>query len=398
MTDFDDTSDRWQQAQGALDLGHRLCGRYGNSPGVLRLPGAPAIAARSGRFVEEHLPLLSGLQRRWSNSALLPRGWTDLIYARPLFPGLRGMSNRTASRPAYRPPLISPHAVALEAETLDVTGEQASEPQAAPPAAATDLRPPAAPVRTKAAADSPPPGDSRSAAPVGTATRAAGPAVFQRRMRRPGAAPPAHSPLASPASLQREADDPRVAAAGPAAGQENADAQDVAPTPIASSVPTGHPDPDAAGRGAQAVPPLPEAIRAGASEAGAIPVREMDGHPEEPERAREHSGAGGDGSERAVRSLAHPQPNRPSGPAGIIPLQPRLPEESGSETPARMATPSSPIAQAPGGSDFALRPAVAPEGAAQAPPRNAAIGAGTADSSETRDAADRPRATARDDP
>jgi len=92
-----------RQTGAGLGLGRRLCARYGNSPGVAWLPGAPAAVTRSARFTAAHLPLLARLQRRWAHSALVPRGWTSPVYAWPAFEsahmGASDLSARIQSRP-----------------------------------------------------------------------------------------------------------------------------------------------------------------------------------------------------------------------------------------------------------------------------------------------------------
>src|SRR5580693_5012151 len=103
MADFDARSDATQPPGDGLELGHRICARYGNSPGLARLPDVPAVVARSGRFSAGHLPLLASLQRRWSNSPLLRRGWVDPIYAWPVFASAHARSKGPQAGAPSRP-------------------------------------------------------------------------------------------------------------------------------------------------------------------------------------------------------------------------------------------------------------------------------------------------------
>jgi hypothetical protein len=200
MVDFDARSDATQPPGDGLELGHRICARYGNSPGLARLPDVPAVVARNGRFSAEHLPLLASLQRRWSNSPLLPRGWVDPIYAWPVFASAHarskgpqaGAPSRPARNAAFRAVPISPDS-ASGPESAQAT----VSPQ--PGQATTDSAAPAVP-----AAAAP-------AAPHVSPVLAAGPArlgrpVFKRQVReilptRPGASSAANAA----ASIQRKA-------------------------------------------------------------------------------------------------------------------------------------------------------------------------------------------------
>ena len=110
MTDFDNRPDAKQEAGESLELGQRICRRYGNSPGVARLADAPMVVDRSERFTAQHLPLLGTLQRRWSHSVLMPKGWAAPIYVRPVFP-LARVGSPGIGRPA---PRVSLRAVSLQ--------------------------------------------------------------------------------------------------------------------------------------------------------------------------------------------------------------------------------------------------------------------------------------------
>src|SRR5580700_10936716 len=93
-----------RQSGTGLDLGHRICARYGSSPGLAWLPGAPPLVTRSARFTAEHLPLLARLQRRWTHSALVPRGWANPVYAWPMFESARVGSSDLSARMQSRAP------------------------------------------------------------------------------------------------------------------------------------------------------------------------------------------------------------------------------------------------------------------------------------------------------
>lgn len=130
MSEFDNNSDHGAETPSDLRLGHELCARYGNSPGVVRLPGPASVAARVDGFRLRHLPLLANLQRRWSNSSLLPRGWEDPVYAWPVFSRTRqrGMGPATFQAP---PPMAARVAfpAPLETAPLDSIVSEAAAPQ-----------------------------------------------------------------------------------------------------------------------------------------------------------------------------------------------------------------------------------------------------------------------------
>ena len=202
MTDFDAKPDAVQPPGDGLELGHRICARYGNSPGLARLPDTPAVVARSGRFTAEHLPLLASLQRRWSNSALLPRGWVDPIHAWPVFASAHARSKGPQAGPPSRP------ARNAAFRAVPIPPDSASGPGA--PAQAT-----ASPQPGQPTTDSPAPAVPAAAAPAAphvSPVLAAGPArlgrpVFKRQVREILPTRPRANAAANPgASIQRKAE------------------------------------------------------------------------------------------------------------------------------------------------------------------------------------------------
>jgi hypothetical protein len=62
-----------------LDLGRRICARYGGSPGVIPMGFAPGLARRASQFADR-FPLLQTLQRRWNMD-----GFSFPVPANPLW-------------------------------------------------------------------------------------------------------------------------------------------------------------------------------------------------------------------------------------------------------------------------------------------------------------------------
>ena len=213
MSEFEERPDLSEDQQPGAELGQSICDRYGNSPGLIRLPGETAVTGRGNSFLSGHLPLLSSLQRRWSNSSLWPKGWSDPTYAWPVLRTTR----RRIGAPTVR---ASTGAGSTAYRTVAMSGSDSAE---APADSSSGTAPQTTPGSGEARADG---GNAlSSAAPsstvadieaAGNAPQAGSPSALAHvrvgrpvlRRPMPGSVAPAiganSQPLAAPA-IQREA-------------------------------------------------------------------------------------------------------------------------------------------------------------------------------------------------
>jgi hypothetical protein len=202
MTEFAKKPETASQTGARLDLGHQICRRYGNSPGLAWLPGAPRVATRISRFTSGQLPLLAQLQRRWSSSSGTPRGWNPSIYVWPFFREARAGAQRIL---AIASP---PSAQTIVRAVVIQPGNATSAPRQMSRAEAN--------ARSSAAADSRPPATAANAAQPGTIHM--GRPVYQRQIRRGGLRGAATDTASSGSMLPRPARQGNESRAAPGSG------------------------------------------------------------------------------------------------------------------------------------------------------------------------------------
>ena len=77
-----------------LDLGWRICARYGSSPGVISTGSGPGLARQVFQF-SERLPLLQTLHQRWKTDGVMSAGPTGPLW-------LRAMASQKSKKPGTR--------------------------------------------------------------------------------------------------------------------------------------------------------------------------------------------------------------------------------------------------------------------------------------------------------
>src|SRR5690242_14687455 len=65
------------------ELGRHIYGRYFGSPGLISTPGNTRTYKGTQKFLNDRLPLLAWIQRRWAHLPELPGAWRAPVYFWP---------------------------------------------------------------------------------------------------------------------------------------------------------------------------------------------------------------------------------------------------------------------------------------------------------------------------